>query len=184
MKEWQKMMNVLKFLKISLFFCIYAFCPFPFIQRYRGSKGYHSCKPNVNHMMMTWTAESVTVQGFRFYFGVVPRTSFFKIDPWTALPLQKPCFYEYISSPPESCCLCALSPLPEMGGIFLPNPCDFFTWIFHGGNVWRVSVFFCPLAMQIHMLSELVPAWGRREVASWGKEGLTHDLVWKLRVSL
>lgn len=47
-----------------------------------------------------------------------------------------------------------------------------------------VSVFCCPLAMQIRVLSALVPAWGRREVASWGEEGPTRDLGWKLRVSL
>jgi len=44
------------------------------------------------------------------------------------------------------------------------------------GTVWCVSVFSCPLAMQIRMLSETVPVGGRREVGSWGEEGLTHDL--------
>lgn len=177
------MMNVLKFLRISLFFCTYTFCPFPSIQRYQGSKGYHACKLNGNHMMMTWTAESVTVRGFGFYFGAVTWTGFFKTAPWIALSLWNPCFYEHISSLPDTCCLCTL-PLPETGGIFVWNPCDFFSWIFHGANVWRVSVSSCPLAMQIRMFSEIVPAWGRREVARWGEEGLTHDLGWKLCVSL
>lgn len=91
--------------------------------------------------------------------------------------------WAHFFTPSNSLSLCSTSAV-STGGIFLPNPCDFFSWIFHGGNVWHVSVFSCPLTMQIRVLSEIVPARGRREVAGCGEEGLTRDLGWKLCVSL
>lgn len=153
------------------------------MQHYQGRKGYHTCKLLGSHMMMTWTEESVSIPGIRFYFRSLTWivVGFLKTVPWVALPLWQLCFYDYISSLPETCCLCALA---EIGGIFLPNLCDFLSWIFHGGNVWHAPVFSCPPTMQICMLFELISAWGRGKVTSWGEEGLTHDLGWKLCVSL
>lgn len=90
--------------------------------------------------MMTWTVESVTVQGFRFYFGVVTWTGFSTTAPWIAVSLWTSCFCEYISLLSETCWVCALA-LPEIGGIFLPNPCHLFSWIFHGGKAWHVPLF-------------------------------------------
>lgn len=124
---------------------------------------------------MTWTAESV-LSKTAFYFGVVTWTGFSKTAPWIAGSLWTSRFS--VSLLPETCWLCTLTP-PEMGGIFLPNPCDFFSWIFHGGKAWRVplSLFTC--------YANTCAFWGSPSLRKEGScllawEGLTHDLGWKL----
>lgn len=140
MKEWQKMMKILKFLR-SHFSAPPLFVP--------------SLPPSIIGVvedippaLTSWSElQPVTVRGFGFSFGVTMWIAFCKTPPWIVVLLCfSPCFSQHISSRPG---ICSLPVLPETGGISLPSSRP----LSHGGNICRVSVPSRSLAVQICTLS-------------------------------